>query len=122
LGDDGFLRGPGWRVERIALLVMGGLAVAILVLFALVPTVEEGRAERLDFFLSVLPDGARAAFEGKRYDEAVALIAERYRNDLVFHERWEELKDTELVNIFTVEEVVDYYVRYFVPSARSLDR
>jgi hypothetical protein len=109
-------------VERIALLVMGGLAVAILVLFALVPTVEEGRAERLDFFLSVLPDGARAAFEGKRYDEAVALIAERYRNDLVFHERWEELKDTELVNIFTVEEVVDYYVRYFVPSARSLDR
>ncbi|HUT98107.1 MAG TPA: hypothetical protein VM054_03445 [bacterium] len=114
-----FLKGPEWRVERIALVAMAGLAAAIIVLFALAPTVEEGRAERLDLFLAALPDDARAAFEGGRYDEAAALISEAYRTDLVFHERWEELKDTELVNIFTVGEVLDYYVRYFVPAARS---
>ncbi|OGD74457.1 MAG: hypothetical protein A2Y64_01700 [Candidatus Coatesbacteria bacterium RBG_13_66_14] len=70
----------------------------------------------------MLPDDAREAFEDGRYDEAVALISEAYRTDLVFHERWEELKDTELINIFTVDEVLDYYVRYFVPAARSLGR
>jgi len=118
----GFLKGPDWRVERISLVVTVGLAAAIVVLFALAPTVEEGRAERLDLFLAVLPDDARAAFEGGRYDEATALVSEAYRTDLVFHERWEEIKDTELINIFTVDEVVNYYARYFVPAARSLDR
>jgi hypothetical protein len=118
----GFLKGPDWRVERISLVVTAGLAAAIVVLFALAPTVEEGRAERLDLFLAVLPDDARAAFEGGRYDEATALVSEAYRTDLVFHERWEEIKDTELINIFTVDEVVNYYARYFVPAARSLDR
>jgi len=118
----GFLKNPDWRVERIALVAAAGLAAAIIVLFALAPTVEEGRAERLDLFLAVLPDDARAAFEAGRYDEATARISEAYRTDLVFHERWEELKDTELINIFTVDEVLDYYVRYFVPAARSVER
>ncbi|MCK4593151.1 hypothetical protein KAU45_01525 [bacterium] len=122
MGGSGFFRGSDWRVERLALVVMAALFAAIIVLFALVPTVEEGRAERLDHFLSTLPEGAREAFNDERYDEVVALLSEEYRTDLVFHERWEELKDTELINIFTVEEVVDYYVRYFVPATRSLNR
>ncbi|MCX7022450.1 MAG: hypothetical protein NTW26_09305 [bacterium] len=118
----GFLKRPDWRVERIALAAAVGLAAAIIVLFALAPTVEEGRAERLDLFLAILPDDARVAFDGGRYDEATTRASEAYRTDLVFHERWEELKDTELINIFTVGEVVDYYVRYFVPAARSVVR
>jgi hypothetical protein len=122
MSGKGFLKGPDWRVERIAVLVAAGLAAAIIILFALAPTVEEGRAERLDLFLTVLPDDARTAFEAGRYDRATTLISEAYRTDLVFHERWEELKDTELINIFTVGVVVDYYVRYFVPAARSLER
>ena len=121
MGGSGFFKGPDWRVERIALVVMAALFAAIIVLFALAPTVEEGRAERLDHFLTVLPESAREAFSNERYDEAVALLSEEYRTDLVFHERWEELKDTELINIFTIDEVVDYYVRYFVPAARSLN-
>ncbi len=122
MAGSGFLRGTDWRVERITLVVMVALVAAIIVLFTLSPTVEEGRADRLDHFLSVLPEGAREAFINERYDEAVALLSDEYRTNLVFHERWEELKDTELINIFTIDEVVDYYVRYFVPAARSLNR
>lgn len=122
MAGSGFLRSADWRVERITLVVMVALVAAIIVLFALSPTVEEGRADRLDHFLSTLPEGAREAFINERYDEAVALLSVEYRTNLVFHERWEELKDTELINIFTIDEVVDYYVRYFVPAARSLNR
>ena len=108
-----FWKDPDWRVERRALLVIVVAAALIVLVFALEPTTEEGRAERLDLFLSVIPAEAALAFESGDFEICAAVIDDTRRADLVFYERFEELKDGELINTFTPREVVDYYAEYF---------
>lgn len=113
----GFWRDPDWRFERRSLLVILAVAALIVLVFALEPTLEEGRAERLEVFLVVIGEEAAAAFRAGDYEACAALIDEALRTNLVFCERFEELKDDELINLFTPAEVVDYYAGHFTGAA-----
>jgi hypothetical protein len=115
-----FLRGAEWKPERIALLAFVLGAGVIIAVFALTPSVEEGRAERLALFLETVPPEAAAAFEAGDYTACAGIIETTARTDLVFFEDFEALKDGELINIFTPSEVVDYYARYFQPPYEDL--
>ncbi len=117
MGDAGFLRGDNWKTERRTLWAIVVLAAVIVLIFTLVPSAEQGRVERLQRFLEVIPESAATAFNAADYQTASEEISTAYRRDLVFHEEFELLKDEELINHFTPAEVVGYFANNFTKEA-----
>jgi len=70
--------------------------------------------ERLDSFRHTLPQSLRAEFDAKNYEEVVKGIDSLLQYDEDFKTRYEEMKDKEVINVFTPEEVVDFFRTYFV--------
>ena len=70
--------------------------------------------QRLDNFRNVLPQNLRAEFDSKNYAAVVKGIDSLLAGDENFKQRYEKMKDNEAINVFTSQEVVDFFKTYFV--------
>lgn len=70
--------------------------------------------DRLDSFRHTLPESLRVEFDARNYEEVVKGIDSLLQVDADFKTRYEEMKDKEVINVFTPEEVVDFFKTYFV--------
>lgn len=70
--------------------------------------------ERLDAFRNTLPQNLRSKFDSKNYEEVVKGIDSLLKVDENFKTRYEQMKDKEVINVFTPEEVVDFFKTHFV--------
>jgi len=70
--------------------------------------------ERLDSFRQTLPESLRAEFDAQKYDIVVRGIDSLLLIDEEFKTGYEQMKDRELINVFTPQEVVDFFKVYFV--------
>jgi len=113
MGKTGFLRGTNWKAERGMLWTLVVLAAVVVLIFTLVPSVEQGRTARLQRFLSVIPEAAAEAFNAADYQTASEEISTAYRRNLIFYEEFALLKDEELINHFTPSEVIGYFANSF---------
>ena len=79
---------------------------------------EESRVEnlqkRLDAFRNILPQELRAEFDNKNYDKVVFGIDSLLGVDEGFKDNYEKLKDQEAINVFSPQDVVDFFKTYFV--------
>jgi|GEM_PF-2454224 len=114
MSKSGFFHSDNWKTERRTLWAIVVLAAVVVFIFTLVPSAEQGRAERLQRFLSVIPETAATAFSAGDYQAATEQISLAYRRNLIFHEEFELLKDEELINHFTPGEVVGYFANNFI--------
>lgn len=78
------------------------------------PTRQEQLHNRLDRFRALLSESTRRDFDAQRYEAAVFQIDSALAVDSGFAARWEELKKTEAIGLFSTTEVVHYFVVYFV--------
>lgn len=78
--------------------------------------------ERLDGFRHTLPESLKADFDAKNYEVVVKGIDSLLKVDQDFKIRYEEMKDNELINVFTPEEVVDFFKTYFVEEIEKEKR
>lgn len=78
--------------------------------------------ERLDIFRHTLPESLRVEFDSKNYDRVVRGIDSLIKVDQDFKIRYEKMKDNELINVFTPEEVVDFFKTYFVEEIEKRKR
>lgn len=70
--------------------------------------------ERLDGFRNTLPESLRTEFDAKNYEVVARGIDSLLQVDENFKARYEQMKDKELINVFTTGEVVDFFKTYFV--------
>ncbi|MDP3025421.1 MAG: hypothetical protein Q8O10_07775 [candidate division Zixibacteria bacterium] len=70
--------------------------------------------QRLDNFRNILPQNLRAEFDSKNYDSVIKGLDSLLAGDENFKQRYEKMKDTEAINVFTSQEVVDFFKTYFV--------
>jgi len=70
--------------------------------------------QRLDSFRSVLPQNLRTEFDSKNYAEVITGIDSLLTVDENFKQKYEKMKDNEAINVFTSQEVVDFFKTYFV--------
>jgi hypothetical protein len=85
--------------------------------------------KRLDNFRNILPLELRHQFDAKDY-QAVAkgidsLLSTGSKFGQVapdFREKYDRLKHEELINVFSPQEVVDYYREYFVEKIERLKK
>lgn len=70
--------------------------------------------ERLDVFRHTLPESLRTEFDAKNYEVVARGIDSLLQSDENFKSRYEQMKDKELINVFTPNEVVDFFKTYFV--------
>jgi hypothetical protein len=75
--------------------------------------------QRLDNFRKILPDNLRAEFDSQNYDAVVKGIDSLLAGDLNFKQRYEKMKDNEAINVFTSQEVVDFFKTYFVEEIKK---
>jgi len=97
---------------------------AILALFLLFCGCEKSKVEilqeRLDAFRNILPENVREEFDSKNYEKVVMGIDSLWQNDSSFNDRYQKLKDQELINVFSTKEVVDFFKVYFVEEIEKL--
>jgi type IV pilus biogenesis protein CpaD/CtpE len=74
----------------------------------------EDLRQRLDNFRNTLPLNLRAEFDSKNYTAVVKGIDSLLTADENFKQRFEKMKDSEAINVFTSQEVVDFFKTYFV--------
>jgi hypothetical protein len=77
---------------------------------------------RLDDFRDVLPEGLRMKFDSGDYQNVVIGLDSLLSSDLNFKKKYERLKDKEAINVFSAQEVVDFYREYFVERMEKLKR
>ncbi len=70
--------------------------------------------QRLDSFRDILPQDLRAKFDSKNYPAVERGIDSLLTVDPDFKRRYEKIKDDEAINVFTSQEVVDFFKTYFV--------
>lgn len=78
--------------------------------------------ERLDAFRDVLPQDLREKFDSGNYDDVVFGLDSLLSEESAFKSEYQKLKDDEAINVFSTEEVVDYYREYFVEEIKKLKR
>ena len=76
--------------------------------------------ERLDAFRNILPEKVREEFDSKNYERVVVGLDSLWEYDPIFSEKYQKLKDQELINVFFSKEVVDYFKVYFVEKIERL--
>lgn len=77
---------------------------------------------RLDNFRNVLPAEVRQEFDSKNYLAAGRSIDSLVQNVPDFKERYESLKHEELIDLFSPEEVVDFFREHFVEEIERMKR
>ena len=90
----------------------------IITLLLTLPGCQKSRVQdleqRLDNFRNVLPQNLRTEFDSKNYAAVVKGIDSLLAGDENFKKRYEQMKDNEAINVFTSQEVVDFFKTYFV--------
>jgi hypothetical protein len=76
--------------------------------------------ERRDAFRNILPEKVREEFDSKNYEKVVVGLDSLLEHDPIFSEKYQKLKDQELINVFSTKEVVDYFKVYFVEKIERL--
>ena len=96
----------------------------ILVLFLLFVGCEKSEVEilqeRLDAFTNILPEEIREEFDLKNYAKVVMGIDSLLQYDSSFKEKYQKLKHEEAINVFSTQEVVDFFRIYFVERIEKL--
>jgi hypothetical protein len=69
---------------------------------------------RLDAFRNTLPENLRAEFDSKNYEEVVKGIDSLLQADENFKTKYGQMKAEEAIDVFTPQEVVDFFKTYFV--------
>ena len=91
------------------------LAVLIILLITgCAPSREDQINTRLEAFKQILPTQVRTDFENEKYDAVIAQVDSLLAVDPAFKTEWEDIKSAEAINLFTTEEVINYFVKYFV--------
>ncbi len=97
---------------------------AILVLFLLFVGCEKSEVEilqeRLNAFRNILPEKIREEFDLKNYEKVVMGIDSLLQYDSSFKEKYQKLKHQELIDVFSTQEVVDFFRVYFVDEIEKL--
>ncbi len=78
--------------------------------------------ERLDDLRNLLPTELRQKFDAEDYPEVARGIDSLLQAEPSFKTRFEDLKHKELIDLFSTQEVVDYYKEYFVEKLEKLKR
>jgi len=85
---------------------------------------EESKIEilhrRLDNFRNILPPELREEFDSKSYKAATTGIDSLLKYVPAFKERYERLKHEELIDVFSPEEVIDFFREHFVEEIEKL--
>ena len=94
------------------------LSLFLIITLLTLPGCQKSRVQdlqqRLDNFRNVLPQNLRAEFDSKNYAAVVKGIDSLVAEDENFKQRYEKMKDNEAINVFTSQEVVDFFKTYFV--------
>jgi len=69
---------------------------------------------RLDAFRNTLPQNLRAEFDSKNHEEVVKGIDSLLQVDEEFKKNFAKMKAEEAIDVFTPQEVVDFFKTYFV--------
>lgn len=77
---------------------------------------------RLDNFRNVLPLELREEFDVKNYQAVVKGIDSLLQVAPAFKERYQRLKHEEFIDIFSTQEVVDFYREYFVEKIEKMKK
>jgi hypothetical protein len=75
---------------------------------------------RLDNFRNILPQELRERFDSKDYPAVTTGIDSLLRTEPDFKKEYERLKHEELIDVFSSEEVVDFFREYFVEEIERL--
>jgi len=85
---------------------------------------EESKIEilqrRLNDFINILPPELREEFDSKNYETVAKGIDSLMQDDHVFKEKYERLKHEELIDVFSPEEVMDFFKEHFVEEIERL--
>jgi hypothetical protein len=77
---------------------------------------------RLDNFRNMLPTQLREDFDSADYAAVAQGIDSLIQSDAVFREQYQKLKHEELIDVFSPEEVVDFFREHFVQEIERLKR
>lgn len=87
---------------------------------------EKSRVEnlqgRLDKFRNTLPPELRQKFDSGDYQTVAGGIDSLVQNDAKFKEEFEKIKHDELIDVFSSQEVVDFFGEYFAEKIRTLEQ
>jgi hypothetical protein len=87
---------------------------------------EESKLEdlqnRLDDFRNILPEELKVKFDSGEYQDVVAGLDSLLSTDFTFKQDYEKLKDKEAINVFSTQELVDFYRQYFVEELNRLKK
>ena len=98
----------------------------ILCLFLLLPLAgcQDSRVvnlqKRLDAFRNTLPQNLRAEFDSKNYEEVVKGIDSLLQVNEGFKKDFAKMKAEEAIDVFTPQEVVDFFKTYFVEEIEKV--
>lgn len=99
-------------------------ALWVLLCLSLMVACEESKTEilqrRLDNFKNILPAQLREEFDSSDYAAVAQGIDSLLQDDPVFREQFENLKHEELIDVFSSEEVVDFFREHFVEEIERL--
>ncbi len=77
---------------------------------------------RLDAFRDILPAGLRQRFDSKDYQAAASGIDSLVQKDSEFKRSYQRVKHDELIDVFSAQEVVDFFREYFVEEIERLEQ
>lgn len=105
------------------LILIGTIWLSI-ILF--VPGCEESKLgnleRRLDAFRDILPEELKEKFDSGDYQDVVTGLDSLLSSDSTFRKDYKILKDKEAINVFSTQEVVDFYREYFVEEIKRLKK
>lgn len=101
-------------------------AVLAILCLSLITACERSKTEmlqvRLDRFRGILPPELREQFDSKNYEVVAEGIDSLVQNVPDFKEKYEALKHEELIDVFSPQEVVDFFREHFVDEIDKLRR
>lgn len=99
-------------------------AVLVVLCLSMMMACERSKTEmlqmRLDDFRGILPPELRERFDSKNYEIVARGIDSLVQNVPDFKEKYEVLKHEELIDVFSPEEVVDFFREHFVEEIERL--
>jgi hypothetical protein len=78
--------------------------------------------KRLNAFRNILPEELKEKFDSGEHQDVVAGLDSLLSSDLNFKRDYEKIKDKEAINVFSTQEVVDYFQEYFVEEIEKLKK
>ncbi len=98
------------------------LATLFLFLFCCEESKLDNLQRRLDDFRYVLPEEMRKQFDSGDYQYVIVGLDSLLASDFTFKQDYDKLKDKEAINVFSTQEVVDYFREYFVKEIEKLKK